>query len=55
MLTMLLSAAAFGGAAAYADGLPDISIDLSEEDRQLSLISSRLSELKQPEDEHPWY
>lgn len=55
MLTLLLSAAAFGGAAAYADGLPEISMDLSDEDQQLSMISSRLSELKQSEDEHPWY
>ena len=55
VLAMLLSAAAFGGAAAFADGIPAITMELSDEDQQLALISSKLSELRQPDGEIPWY
>ena len=55
VLAMLLSAAAFGGAAAFADSIPAITMELSDEDQQLALISSKLSELRQPDGEIPWY
>ena len=53
-LTLLLSAAAFGGAA-YAAEIPAITMDLSDEDQQITLISSKLSELRQPDGESTWY
>ena len=55
MLSLLLSAAAFGGAAAYAADIPNITMDPSDEDQQLTLISSKLADLKQPDSEQPWY
>lgn len=53
MLALLFSA--FAGAAAFADGFPGASMELSDADRQLALISSKLAELKQPAGEIPWY
>ncbi len=55
MLTLMLSAAAFGSAAAWAADIPNITMDLSDEDQQLTLISSQLSGLKQSDSETPWY
>ena len=38
----------------FAD-IPNITMDPSDEDQQLTLISSKLADLKQPDSEHPWY
>ena len=55
MLTMLLGAAAMGGAAAFAAEIQNAPTDQADEDGQLALIKSRFASLKQPDGENPWY
>lgn len=54
-LTMLLGAAALGGAAAFADEVQSPAADQSDEDRQLGLITSGFSGFKQLDGETAWY
>ena len=54
-LTVLLGAAVMGGAAAFADETQSADANQADEDRQLALIESAFSGLKQPDGETVWY
>ena len=54
MLAMLLSVAAFG-AAAFADDIPNITMELSDIDWQLGFIQSQAANLKQPDNDVTWF
>ena len=54
-LTMALGLAGITGAGAFADDIPNITMELSDADRQLALILSQVSGLKQADSDVTWY
>ena len=55
VLTMLASVAAFSAGTAYASEIQEVTMELSDVDKQLQFIHSQLGSLRQDSSENTWY